>query len=912
MTGVCHGAKLAPMARDSGEPAAELAALEQKLEKAGPGAERLEVLVKMGRLLFVNESERCRPVLEDALVESQRCGDNAALASALNMLADLAYCRGDIEEGVRLVERALATARAVGNQRAESAALNTRGLLHQARGEYDEAGLSFQQALEVSRAAKYLEGEQAALNQLAGLAGSRGRPDEALEYLRRCLEIDDQLGDDRNLTLHLYNTGWALENIGRMEEAAEHLYRAIALAERAGFPRMKAHATSLLGEFYLKRDRPDKAVEILSRVAREVRGHDYGTLLRDVVSNLGTACLRVGDLSHSEEAFKEALALVEESKDQHSLAVTCWRMAELALALGDLARAEELVGRASSVAHELGLTREQGEALRVRSMVLARQGDPAAARDAAERSISEFEKLGDGYEMARARLQLGQLLADAGERRQALDVLNAAAVTFRRLSIVGESEQANRLIFRLEMPEVGTAALIGGLAGLARIGLEPRVFVERALTLLCEGSGFCSGAVVVNDTPLVLEGRIVVDRAVKRLAKEPEGAGDGWLAVSLAVGEEDRAWVYLERASGQESYVPRALIEEIARRFSEPVKRLCDLAALPDGGEEIPGLEYRGLAGRNLAMIENLRIVSRVASTPVPVLIRGESGTGKELVARALHDSGERRTQPFVAVNCAAVPEGLLEAEFFGVTKGAATGVAAREGKFAAANGGTIFLDEIGDMGLPLQAKLLRVLQEGVFEPLGGNRPVRVDVRLVAATNKDLSALLDESGFRRDLYYRLNTVELVLPPLRERPEDIPEFVRYFVTRSNHEFGRKVLGASDEAMSRLLAYSWPGNIRELQHLVERAVLLARGPVLEVEDLPAELQGLPVESADAGAGTLRQVRTKARAQAAGEGERALLVDSLERAGWNVSEAAELAGYSRAQFYRLLKKHGISRPK
>jgi DNA-binding NtrC family response regulator/tetratricopeptide (TPR) repeat protein len=772
--------------------------------------------------------------------------------------------------------------------------------------------MSYDQALKLSQAAGYLEGEQSALNQLAGLAGLRGRPAEALEHLQRCLETDGQLGDDRALTLHLYNTGWALENLGRMEEAAEHLYRAIALAERAGFPRMKFFATNMLGEFYLKRDRPDKAVEIFSRVAREVREHEYPALLQDTLSNLGTACLRFGDLLHSEEAFKEALALADESGDQHSLAVVCWRMAELALELGELERAEELVGRSSAVAHELGMTREQGEALRVRSMVLARQGDSAAARDAAERSIAEFEKLGDGYELARARLQLGQLLTDAGERRAALDVLNAAAAAFRRLSIVGESEQANRLIFRLEMPEGGTAALIGGLAGLARIGLEPQVFVERALKLLCEGSGFCSGAVVVNDTPLVLEGRVAADRAVKRLHKEPAGAGDGWLAVPLVVGDDDRAWVYLERAPGQEAYVPRALVEEIAHRFSEPVKRMHDLAAAPGSGEEIPGLKYRGLIGRNPAMTENLRIVSRVASTPVPVLIRGESGTGKELVARALHESGERRTQPFVAVNCAAVPEGLLEAEFFGVVKGAATGVTAREGKFQAADGGTIFLDEIGDMGLPLQAKLLRVLQEGTFEPVGGNRSVKVDVRLVAATNKDLATLLDESGFRRDLYYRLNTVELVLPPLRERPEDIPELVRYFVTRSNHEFGRKVLGAGDEAMSRLLAYSWPGNIRELQHLVERAVLLALGPVLEVEDLPAEFQGLPVVSAAADAKASRRIRTRARARTAvSGGERALLVDSLERAGWKVSEAAELAGYSRAQFYRLLKKHGISRP-
>ncbi|MBN2537496.1 sigma 54-interacting transcriptional regulator [candidate division WOR-3 bacterium] len=898
------------MAKADVKAEAELAALEQELAAAAPGAGRLEVLVRMGRILFINRPDRCRSVLEDALVESQRCGDNAALASAVQMLAELAFQRGDSVESERLVERALATARAVGNRRAESGALNLRGSLYEARGEYEEARSHYQQALDVSRESGYREGEQAALNQLGALAGLQGRPEEALEFLKRCLEIDDQLGDDYLRTVHLYNTGWALENLGRMDEAAEYCYRAIALAETAGYPEIKIDATSMLGEFYLKRDRPDKAVELLGRVVDGLKQqNDRKGLLRDALANYGTARLRLGDLSHAEEVFREALALAEESKDQHSLAVACWRMAELALALGDLDRAEGLVGRASAVAHEAGLTREQGEALRVRSMVLARQGDAAAARDAAERSIAEFERLGDGYELARARLQLGQLLADSGERQAALRVLAAAAATFRRLSVVGESEQANRLIFRLEMPESGTAALIGGLAGLARIGLEPHILVERALKLLCEGARFCSGAVLAGGAVLAQEGRPAVERALKLLRRgEVEGAG--WLAVRLEAGDAD-AWVYLERAAGDDGYVPRALTDEIASRFSEPVRKLRELAVVPAGQEAIPGLKYRGLVGRNPAMLENLRIVSRVASTTVPVLIRGESGTGKEFVARALHESGERRAGRFVAVNCAAVPEGLLEAEFFGVVKGAATGVSARAGKFEAASGGTIFLDEIGDMSVSLQSKLLRVLQEGMFEPLGGDRPVKVDIRLVAATNQDLGDLMAQGRFRNDLYYRLNTVELVLPPLRDRAEDIPELVRHFITRSNQEFGRSVLGASDEAMSLLLAYKWPGNIRELQHLVERAVLLVSGPVIGAENLPAELQALGAQPGHQGTAVRRSARRRPDGQGAGGSERAMLVDCLERAGWNVSEAAVLAGYSRAQFYRLLKKHQVARP-
>lgn len=432
------------MAKADVKAEAELAALEQELAAAAPGAGRLEVLVRMGRILFINRPDRCRSVLEDALVESQRCGDNAALASAVQMLAELAFQRGDCAESERLVERALATARAVGNQRAESSALNLMGYQRQQRGEYEEARSHYQQALDVSRESGYREGEQAALNQLGALAGLQGRPEEALEFLKRCLEIDDQLGDDYLRTVHLYNTGWALENLGRMDEAAEYCYRAIALAETAGYPEIKIDATSMLGEFYLKRD-----------------------------------------------------------------------------------------------------------------------------------------------------------------------------------------------------------------------------------------------------------------------------------------------------------------------------------------------------------------------------------------------------------------------------------------------------------------------------------RPVKVDIRLVAATNQDLGELMAQGRFRNDLYYRLNTVELVLPPLRDRAEDIPELVRHFITRSNQEFGRSVLGASDEAMSLLLAYKWPGNIRELQHLVERAVLLVSGPVIGAENLPAELQALGAEPGRQGAAVRQAARRRPDGQGAGGSERALLADCLERAGWNVSEAAVLAGYSRAQFYRLLKKHKVTRP-
>ncbi|OYD16186.1 hypothetical protein CH330_03490 [candidate division WOR-3 bacterium JGI_Cruoil_03_51_56] len=342
---------------------------------------------------------------------------------------------------------------------------------------------------------------------------------------------------------------------------------------------------------------------------------------------------------------------------------------------------------------------------------------------------------------------------------------------------------------------------------------------------------------------------------------------------------------------------------------------MTKLAELPFRfGEEvgIAGLQYQGIIGKNPLMLENLKVVNQVASAAVPVLVRGESGTGKELIARALHESGKRSKGPFVAVNCAAVPEGLLETEFFGIEKGTATGVVQRKGKFEQAHGGTIFLDEVGDMSHALQARLLRVLQEKAFERVGGVEPIESDVRVVAATNKNLEELMQQGKFRKDLFYRLNAVESVLPALRERKEDIPEFVQYFITRSNQEYARNVLGAGDEVMGCFLVHNWPGNIRQLQHIVERAVILTTGPVLKMEDLPPELQQLKPAQVKDTTGRSRKAWQEAQAKAAANVERAMVVDCLKRANWNVSKAAKLARYSRAQFYRLIKKHGISEPK
>src|SRR5262249_28108154 len=255
---------------------------------------------------------------------------------------------------------------------------------------------------------------------------------------------------------------------------------------------------------------------------------------------------------------------------------------------------------------------------------------------------------------------------------------------------------------------------------------------------------------------------------------------------------------------------------------------------------------FEEIIGRSPALLAVLEKVSRVAPTDANVLIHGETGTGKELIARAIHSHGRRAARPLIKVNCAALPAGLVESELFGHEKGAFTGAIARRlGRFELADGGTLFLDEIGELSLETQAKLLRVLQEHEIERVGGGAAIPVDVRIIAATNRDLLKAVRETTFREDLYYRLNVFPIALPPLRDRAGDIPLLVRFLVDRFAARVGKRIDGVSPETMSRLVAYRWPGNIRELENVLERAVILATGPALDLE-IDAELLANPADA------------------------------------------------------------------
>ena len=306
--------------------------------------------------------------------------------------------------------------------------------------------------------------------------------------------------------------------------------------------------------------------------------------------------------------------------------------------------------------------------------------------------------------------------------------------------------------------------------------------------------------------------------------------------------------------------------------------------------------EFEDIIGRSEAMQEVFEMIKAVTDTNATVLITGETGTGKELVARAIHSNSSQRYGPFVATSCGALPETLLESELFGYEKGAFTGAdRTKKGRFELAHGGTLFLDEVGDISIKTQIKLLRVLQEKSFSRLGGTEPIKVDVRLVSATNRDLVAAIEDGSFRSDLYYRLNVVTIQLPPLRERKDDVPLLAAHFINKYNVEFNKKFDRVNRKAMDFLMDYHWPGNVRELENVIERAIVIAQGPEVKIDHLPfCNVEATPTEDLQ----SLQEV------------ERLHIEKMLQRNDWNIAKTARLLNIDRSTLHKKIKKFDLER--
>ena len=347
-----------------------------------------------------------------------------------------------------------------------------------------------------------------------------------------------------------------------------------------------------------------------------------------------------------------------------------------------------------------------------------------------------------------------------------------------------------------------------------------------------------------------------------------------------------------------------SLLQDEVGRDIGGVETFRDLSIVEELRRQVEGTyTFADMISRNHRMRELFAMLPTIAASGSTVLIAGDSGTGKELVARAIHNLSPRAERPFVAINCGALPDTLLESELFGYKAGAFTDARRdKAGRFARAEGGTLLLDEVGDISPALQVRLLRVIQEKAYEPLGGTTPVRADVRILAATNRNLEALVSRGRFRKDLFYRINVIQLSLPPLRERKEDIPLLIEHFLARLNRLRGKEVIGFSPPALARVMAHDFPGNVRELENIIEHAFVLCPGGMVEPAHLPQALQE-PAE--------VRPATQRGGALTVREMERLMILEALRRHGGNRKAAAQELGLHKSTFFRRVKALGICLP-
>jgi DNA-binding NtrC family response regulator len=413
---------------------------------------------------------------------------------------------------------------------------------------------------------------------------------------------------------------------------------------------------------------------------------------------------------------------------------------------------------------------------------------------------------------------------------------------------------------------------------------------------------------VITDLKMPGMGGLEVLRTIKILQPEiPVMVITGYSTVDTAVeAMKNGAVDYIAKP-----FTPEQLMEKVGKAFEQKAM-LLDEIYLRKELRDHHGFE--SFVGESSEIQKVYRRIMQVAPTDSTVLITGESGTGKELVARAIHNNSQRREHPFVALDCTSLAESLLESELFGHVKGSFTGaIQTKMGLFKVADGGTLFLDEISNISLTIQAKLLRVLQERMVTPIGGTHPISFDIRLVAATNRNMRSLVAEGAFRDDLFFRLNIIPIELPPLRERKGDLPVLIRHFLKKFSAEIGKDIRGIAPDAYAVLEEYAFPGNVRELENIIERAVVLAEGDIIRKEGLELQppLGELPVKAAyvPQSLDELKETKRQIREQAVEPIEKAFVINALKRNNWNVTRAAEETGMLRPNFQALLKKLKIS---
>jgi transcriptional regulator with GAF, ATPase, and Fis domain len=896
-------------------------AAKAKHRPRGNATRDAERLIERAIIEVRSDATGGRATAERALAAGREMNESRVVARALALIAEADWNLRRFDRIPEFAGESLQIARQIRDDLAEQLASDVMGLYAwQQQGDREAAFGLLQTSLAVARKLQDDRTVARVCNNLGSLQRERGELETALKLHLEALALNEQRTDQFMTAVSHLNIGSVYGDLGDWERSIEYYYRALVEHEKQPNPLGMAICYLNIAEICDRRGRFDRAVQFGEQAARCADTAKSGLHRIAAMGAIGESCLHSGDYPRALSLFDAGIQAARDQALPEEQGLNLRRKAELILITGRPDAALRLIEEAQALG---GSPPIQADIQRVMGRTCALIGDRNRAEACFRTAIQMLSGARNGFALAQVQMDYGLFLAEHGHQPEGLALVQSAARVFKHLGAVPDSERAEQYLSRLNAENDMRLSLLRELSALSSHALPLAQFLTAGIGLLRDR--LQPGALTIGvrepytagaeDNLSLFGDSCPESERAMFLRSEPVITGTS-LYLPLRLGTRNLGGVYLRWSAGRGAAFEASLLEIAANLFALAVEhtRVQGVAAVEKPPEP-------GATTREAAMYPGFIAVSRVwasihdtieqvAPTHACVLIRGESGTGKELIARILRQRSPRAEEPFVALNCAAIPEALVESELFGIERGVATGVSSRKGKFEQANRGTLFLDEIGDISLTLQAKLLRVLQERTFERVGGRQSIEVDVRILAATNKDLAREIADGRFREDLYYRLNVVTITLPPLRDRTEDIPMLVEHFVNEYNEEFQRRVHGIAPEALKILQRYPWPGNVRELENVVERAVILCRTDLIQAGDLPPGVQK-DVSRVDpngkeaigaAGPTTLRGASTVMLKD--------LVSAALRDSAWNVSEAARRLSVDRTYVHRLIRKFGLKR--
>lgn len=837
-------------------------------------------------------------------------------------------------------QRALEHFRQTGEWRGLAEAYFGIALAHAQEGNHEAALENFQQALKLTgdHPASYIVGK--IYGNMAGVCWFLKRPQEGIRYLEKAIAYYERTDHKTNASDGYNNLGINLILIGQWSRAQEALQRALSLAsevdERAAKVPMILDS---LGELLMLRGELDEAKDYLVRAVALATEDGNKWYACQALRTLARCCLAMEDHAKALANAQKAIELAKAIGDRQAICDSRLILAETHLRNNEIEKCsqqlEKLTEETTDSANDLGFT---GESHRIFGMLALLQSDFPSAAQHFGSSVSIFDMLGDRYRAARAHSELGRAYATSQPSR-AIEHLTRAVNAFRELGAKLDQKRAEAVLDNLDRSAPERSEEQSALTQLLTLRLAEAV-TSREL-LLRELAAIMrqetnAKRVVITELDENGRRRVVIAHGCTpaesgTIAEQLDDLSDEDLQ---NYGKQNDAAILQLRSS----HAPTATLYISPRNRAklpgglslDPLIRIAelgmDVCALRVGGQKGPRVQQAaemttslmpGFIHSSPAMTKLVEEVHKIRSSDVTVLVTGESGTGKELVARAIHAISSRRSKVFVPFNCTAVPKELSEGYLFGYRRGAFTGaVTDSAGVIRTAAGGTLFLDEIGDLPLDLQPKLLRFLQEGEIQPLGEQRPIKVDVRIIAATNTDLEEMVAQGRFREDLYYRLNVIRLRVPPLRERRSEIPTIVNYYINHYSAKFGRKDIQITPPAVDLLMVSDWPGNVRQLCNEIQRVVARAEdSTVITPDHLSPELKRTSSPTTPSSTvSTLNSIPSSALqnvtlADALADVERRMIADALRKHGGNISRAARELGLTRRGLYLKLERYQLS---